>query len=51
MKNFYKFLIVLLIFGTTSVYSQDKNNQWQVSFGTHSVDQSVDENTQILEFF
>ena len=51
MKNFYKFLIVLLIFGTTGVYSQDKNNQWQVSFGTHSVDQSVDENTQILEFF
>ena len=51
MKNFYKLLIVLLIFGTTSIQAQDKNNPWQVSFGSHAVDQTIDENTQILEFF
>ena len=52
MKNFYKLLlIVLLIFGSTSIQSQDKNNPWQVSFGGHAVDQSVDENTKISEFF
>ena len=52
MKNFYKLLlIVLFIFGTTSVQAQDENNPWQVSFGMHAVDQEADTNTSITEFF
>ena len=52
MKNFYKLLlIVLFIFGTTSVQAQDENNPWQVSFGMHAVDQEADTNTKITEFF
>ena len=52
MKNFYKLLlVVLLIFGTTSVQAQDENNPWQVSFGMHAVDQEADTNTKITEFF
>ena len=52
MKNIYKLLlIVLFIFGTTSVQGQDENNPWQVSFGMHAVDQEADENTSITEFF
>ena len=52
MKNFYKLLlIVLFIFGTTSVQAQDENNPWQVSFGMHAVDQDADERTKIPEFF
>ena len=52
MKNFYKLLlIVLFIFGTTSVQAQDENNPWQVSFGMHAVDQDADTNTKITEFF
>jgi outer membrane protein W len=52
MKNFYKlFLIVLFIFGTTSVQAQDENNPWQVSFGMHAVDQEADTNTSFTEFF
>ena len=52
MKNFYKLLlIVLFIFGTTSVQSQDENNPWQFSFGMHAVDQAGNTDTKILEFF
>ena len=52
MKNFYKLLlIVLFIFGTTSVQAQDENNPWQVSFGMHAVDQDADTGTKITEFF
>ena len=52
MKNFYKLLlIVLFIFGTTSVQAQDENNPWQVSFGMHAVDQEADTKTKITEFF
>jgi len=52
MKNFYKLLlIVLFIFGTTSVQSQDENNPWQFSFGMHAVDQDADTATKITEFF
>ena len=52
MKNFYKLLlIVLFIFGTTSVQAQDENNPWQVSFGMHAVDQEADQQTSITEFF
>ena len=52
MKNFYKLLlIVLFIFGTTSVQSQDENNPWQFSFGMHAVDQEADTNTSFTEFF
>jgi len=52
MKNFYKLLlIVLFIFGTTSVQAQDENNPWQVSFGMHAVDQEADTATSITEFF
>ena len=52
MKNFYKLLlIVLFIFGTTSIQAQDENNPWQVSFGMHAVDQEADTNTSFTEFF
>jgi len=52
MKNFYKLLlIVLFIFGTTSMLAQDENNPWQVSFGMNAVDQDADTNTKIPEFF
>ena len=52
MKNFCKLLlIVLFIFGTTSVQAQDENNPWQVSFGMHAVDQEADTATKITEFF
>ena len=52
MKNFYKLLlIVLFIFGTTSVQAQDENNPWQFSFGMHAVDQDADTNTKFTEFF
>ncbi len=52
MKNFYKLLlIVLFIFGTTSVQAQDENNPWQVSFGMHAVDQEADGNTSFTEYF
>ena len=52
MKNFYKLLlIVLFIFGTTSVQAQDENNPWQVSFGMHAVDQEADTATSFTEFF
>jgi outer membrane protein W len=52
MKKIYKLLlIVLFIFGTTSVQSQDENNPWQISFGVHAVDQEADTNTSFTEFF
>ena len=52
MKKFYKLLlIVLFIFGTTSIQAQDENNPWQISFGTHAVDQDADTSTQIPDFF
>ena len=52
MKNFYKLLLVVLfIFGTTSVQAQDENNPWQVSFGMHAVDQDADTAMSITEFF
>ena len=52
MKNFYKLLlIVLFIFGTTSMLAQDENNPWQVSFGMNAVDQEADTKTKIPEFF
>jgi len=51
MKNLYKLLIVLFIFGTTSIQAQDENNPWQVSFGTHAVDQEADTSTSFTEFF
>jgi len=52
MKNFYKLLlIVLFIFGTSLVHSQDKNNPWQVSVSSHAVDQTIDKDTRIPEFF
>ena len=52
MKNFYKLLLVVLfIFGTTSVQAQDENNPWQVSFGVHAVDQEADSDTSFTEFF
>ena len=63
MIDFYKYLsipfsqllilllIVLFIFGTTSIQAQDENNPWQFSFGMHAVDQEADTNTSISEFF
>ena len=52
MKNFYKLLlIVLFIFGTTSMQAQDENNPWQISFGMHAVDQAANTDTKITEFF
>ena len=52
MKKLYTlFLTVMLIFGLTNVNAQDKNNQWQFSFGTNAVDLDVDGSTTIPDFF
>ena len=37
MKNFVKIFIVFALIFTTNSWSQDKNNPWQVSFGTSAL--------------
>ena len=39
MKKFGKLILVFtVLFYVNSTLAQDKNNQWQVSFGTNAVD-------------
>ena len=39
MKKFGKLILVFtVLFYVNSILAQDKNNQWQVSFGTNAVD-------------
>ena len=52
MRKIYTLLLTtMLIFGLTNVNAQDKNNQWQFSFGTNAVDLEVDKTTTIPDFF
>ena len=52
MRKIYTLLLTfMLIFGLTNVNAQDKNNQWQFSFGTNAVDLEVDSSTTIPDFF
>ena len=52
MRKIYTLLLTtMLIFGLTNVNAQDKNNQWQFSFGTNAVDLEVDTRTTIPDFF
>ena len=52
MRKIYTLLLTtMLIFGLTNVNAQDKNNQWQFSFGTNAVDLEVDQATTIPDFF
>ena len=52
MRKIYTLLLTtMLIFGLTNVNAQDKNNQWQFSFGTNAVDLEVDQTTTIPDFF
>ena len=41
----------MFIFGITNVNAQDKNNKWQISFGTNAVDVEADKNTQFADLF
>ena len=51
MKKIYlPFITFMFIFGITNVNAQDKNNKWQISFGTNAVDLEADKNTQFLHF-
>ena len=52
MRKIYTLLLTfMLIFGLTNVNAQDKNNQWQFSFGTNAIDVEADQNTQFADFF
>ena len=52
MKKIYSLFIALtMIFGLTTLQAQDKDNPWQISFGTNAVDVEADTNTSITEFF
>ena len=52
MKKFYSInLVILLLFSITIVQAQDKNNNWQFSFGVNAVDLDADTQTKIPEFF
>ena len=46
-------LLTLLIFvlNFSEINAQDKENPWQISFGTNAVDVEADTNTSITEFF
>ena len=52
MKKFYSlFLTVILVLGVTNLNAQDKNNQWQFSFGANAVDVEADKDTQFADYF
>jgi len=52
MKKIYSlFLALTMIFGLTTLQAQDKENPWQISFGTNAIDVEADTNTSITEFF
>ena len=52
MKKFYTInLVILLLLGVTITHAQDKNNNWQFSFGVNAVDLDADTQTKIPEFF
>ena len=52
MKKFYTInLVMLLLFSVTITHAQDKNNNWQLSFGVNAVDLDADTKTKIPEFF
>ena len=52
MKKFYTInLVILLLFSVTIIHAQDKNNNWQFSFGVNAVDLDADTQTKIPEFF
>ncbi len=52
MKKFYSlFLTVMLVLGVTNLNAQDKNNQWQFSFGANAVDVEADKDTQFADYF
>ena len=52
MKKFYTInLVMLLLFSVTITHAQDKNNNWQLSFGVNAVDLDADSKTKIPEFF
>ena len=52
MKKIYSLFIALtMIFGLTTLQAQDKENPWQISFGTNAIDVEADTNTSIAEFF
>ena len=51
MKKFYTInLVILLLFSVTISHAQDKNNNWQLSFGVNAVDLDADSKTKIPEF-
>ncbi|MAU30675.1 MAG: cell envelope biogenesis protein OmpA [Flavobacteriaceae bacterium] len=50
-KNYILLLITILVFCANNTNAQDKNNQWQFSFGTNAVDINADKNTKFAEFF
>ena len=46
MKKFYTInLVMLLLFSVTITHAQDKNNNWQLSFGVNAVDLDADTQT------
>lgn len=52
MKKIYTLLLTTtLFFCITNLQAQDKNNQWQFSFGANAVDINADKNTQFADFF
>ena len=51
MKKFYTFnLVILLLLSISFTHAQDKNNNWQLSFGVNAVDLDADTKTKIPEF-
>ncbi len=44
-------LAISLVFGLTSLNAQDKNNNWQFSFGTNAIDLQADSSTQFADYF
>tara|TARA_B100000900_G_scaffold272278_1_gene232546 strand:- start:1908 stop:2525 length:618 start_codon:yes stop_codon:yes gene_type:complete len=52
MKKFIALLILFIFLANvTENQAQDKENPWQISFGTNAVDVEADTNTSFTEFF
>ena len=52
MKKLLSLLTILMfVLNFAEINAQDKENPWQISFGTNAVDVEADTNTPITEFF
>lgn len=50
-KLLYLLTLLIFVLNFSEINAQDKENPWQISFGTNAVDVEADTNTSITEFF